>query len=104
MIGCGAPAAKRVATPAQRITWLRAEVARAEILNQSLHGAYLPRAVPGASLVCSIAIQIDAWYGVTDDRWELTRATTMLPVRRSSNLREELARIGIRDCVLDVNR
>ena len=104
MIGCGTPTQQRVTTPAQRIAWLQAEVARAEVLNSSMHGAYLPRAVPGASIVCSIAIEIDAWYGVTDDRWELTRATTMLPVRRSSNLREELARIGIRDCVLDVNR
>lgn len=47
-------------------------------------------------MVCSLAIEIDAWYGVTDDRWELTNA--------SAQIRAELARIGIRDCVLDLNR
>ena len=60
MIGCGASSsATRVeTTPAQRIDWLRAEVARAEVLTQ-LRGSYLPRVVPGADIVCSLAIQID---------------------------------------------
>ncbi len=110
MIGCAAGPVNRVetqTTPALRMEWLRAEVARAEVMTHGMMGAYLPRATPGAHLVCSMAIQIDAWYGFGDERWELTKAdtdATMSTVRPSSNMREELARIGIRDCVLDLNR
>lgn len=109
MIGCAAgPAAKRVdTTPEARLAWLRAEVARAEIVSEDMRGAYMPRAVPGAAIVCSMAIAIDAWYGFGDEKWELTKAeldTRMSTVRASSNLREELSRIGVRDCVLDMNR
>ena len=108
MIGCAAgPVNRGETTPALRMEWLRAEVARAEVMTHGLKGAYLPRATAGAHIVCSMAIQIDAWYGFGDERWELTKAdteATMSTVRPSSNMREELARIGIRDCVLDVNR
>lgn len=91
-------------TPAERVAWLRAQARHAEILTEHLRGAYLPRAA-GGMLVCSIAIEIEPWYGVADERWELTRATTPQDVRApSENLREELARIGIHDCVLDPNR
>lgn len=107
MMGCAsAPANGIETTPAARLAWLRAEVARAEIANQGMRGAYLPRSVPGAAIVCSLAIDIEPWYGVSDERWELSRANTtaMLPSRPSANIREELARIGIRDCVLDIDR
>jgi hypothetical protein len=108
MIGCAGSPAKRVETlPEHRLQWLRAEVARAELLSQGMRGSFAPPA-SGADMVCSLAIAIDAWYGVGDERWELTNADVvpdiMLPVRPTSNMREELARIGIRDCVLDLNR
>ena len=83
-------------TPPARIAWLRSEMARAELFAHHMHGAYLPKTTPGGDMVCSLAIEIDAWYGVSDDRWELTNA--------SAQIRAELARIGIRDCVLDMNR
>ena len=109
MIGCAAgPAATRVeTTPVERLQRLRTEVARAEIMNQEMRGTYLPRMAPGAAIVCSMAIAIDAWYGFGDDKWELTNAdleTRMSMVHASSNMRDELSRIGIRDCVLDTNR
>jgi hypothetical protein len=109
MIGCAvsAPVKRAETTPALRVEWLRGEVARAEVMTHALMGAYLPPPTPGAQIVCSMAIQIDTWYGVGDERWELSKADTearMSTVRPSSNMREELARIGIRDCVLDVNR
>jgi hypothetical protein len=109
MIGCAAgPAAKRVeTTPEARLQWLRAEVARAELMSEGMRGSYLPRMAPGSALVCSMAIAIDAWYGFGDEKWEVTKAeldTRMSTVRASSNLREELSRIGVRDCVLDLNR
>ena len=114
MIGCASSAATTVprvtTTPAERLQWLEAAVARADI-GEVVRGAYVPRGTPGAAIVCSLAIQIDAWYGVADERWELTHAAseelsgeTMLPARRTRNLREELSRIGIRDCVLDLDR
>lgn len=99
MIGCAAPraAVTRVeTTPKERIAWLASEMARAQLFAHHMHGAYLPKTTPGGAMVCSLAIQIEAWYGVSDDKWELTNA--------SAQIRAELARIGIRDCVLDVNR
>ncbi|HLL21544.1 MAG TPA: hypothetical protein VK427_05405 [Kofleriaceae bacterium] len=101
-IGCAGARATRVEPPSAatreaRIAWLRSEVARATVVDHQLRGAYLPKATPGAAIVCSLAIEIDAWYGVGADKWELTNAS--VPA-----LREELARIGIRDCVLDINR
>jgi hypothetical protein len=109
MIGCAAgPAGKRIeTTPEARLQWLRAEVARATILNDNMRGSYLPRMAPGSAIVCSMAIAIDAWYGFGDEKWELTKAELdmrMSTVHASSNLREELSRIGVRDCVLDLNR
>ena len=96
-------------TPAERMQWLEAAVARSGDILEVVRGAYVPRGTPGADIVCSLAIQIDAWYGVGDERWELTHANadstaSMRPARSSQNIREELSRIGIRDCVLDVNR
>lgn len=113
-IGCAAgrpaPRAAVTSTPPERIEWLQAAVARGD-LETAMRGAYVPRGTPGSDILCSLAIQIDAWYGVGDDRWELTHASedllTSEPMRRarsSRNMREELARIGIRDCILDVNR
>jgi hypothetical protein len=99
VIACAAPRAaapRVVTTPAERIAWLRTEMARAEMFAHHMHGAYFPKTTAGGAMVCSLAIEIDAWYGVTDDRWELTNA--------SAQIRAELARIGIRDCVLDLNR
>ena len=109
MIGCAASSTNHVeTTPAVRLQQLRAQVVRAEVMNQWVRGSYLPRATPGAHIVCSLAIQIDAWYGVGDERWELTNADLvpelMMPLRATSAMREEFARIGIRDCVLDMNR
>ena len=109
MIGCAASSTNHVETaPAVRLQQLRADVARADLMNRWVRGSYLPRATPGGYIVCSLAIQIDAWYGVGDERWELTNADIipefMMPLRASSTMREELARIGIRDCVLDMNR
>lgn len=109
MIGCAASSSTRVeTTPAERLQRLRAEVVRADMMERWVRGSYLPRATPGGYIVCSLAIQIDAWYGVGDERWELTNADLipdlMMPLRASSAMREELARIGIRDCVLDMNR
>lgn len=117
MIGCAARAAepRTVAvtrTPAERLQWLEAAVAQSEHITQVVGGAYLPRVTEGADIVCSLAIEIDAWYGVSDERWELTNASDvtehviepMRPARSSKNIREELARIGIRNCVLDMNR
>lgn len=102
-------------TPAERMQWLEAAVAGSSDLLEIVRGAYVPRGTPGANIVCSLAIQIDAWYGVGDDRWELSHAnassngnadstSTMRPARSSQNIREELARIGVRNCALDVNR
>lgn len=109
MIGCAASSTNHVETaPAARLQQLRAQVVRAEMMDRWVRGSYLPHATPGGHIVCSLAIQIDAWYGVGDDRWELTNADIvpelMMPLRASSTMREELARIGIRDCVLDMNR
>ena len=103
-IGCArGPAARTITTSQTRLAWLQSEVARGDF--ELMRGAYVPRQTPGAAIVCSLAIQIDAWYGVGDERWELTHAqTSMLPARNTRNIREELARIGIRDCVLDTNR
>ena len=116
-IGCaaGRPAPRGLAvatTPPERLQWLEAAVARGDDLATVMRGAYVPRGTPGADMVCSLAIQIDAWYGVGDERWELTHATAFEsdasePMRRardSRSMREELARIGIRDCILDLNR
>ena len=92
-------------TSAARLAWLSAEVARAEQLNHRMRGSYVPQGSPGAASVCSLAIQIDSWYGVADERWELVNASSMMmPARGPLNIREELARIGIRDCVLDIDR
>lgn len=115
MIGCAARApapATVTTTPAARLSWLAAVATHAEHITEVMGGAYVPRGTPGADMVCSLAIEIDAWYGVSDERWELTNASEsvehvtepMRPARNSKNIREELARIGIRDCVLDVNR
>ena len=104
------PSTTRVETTStHRLQWLRSEVSRAELVHQGMRGSYLPRMVPGSAIVCSMAIAIEAWYGFGDERWELTNAdaeldTRMSTIRASSNMREELARIGIRDCVLDTNR
>ena len=114
MIGCAAPAAHRVETTpavrAERMARLRSAVMH-EVMTDSLRGAYLPKQTAGSAIVCSMAIAIDAWYGFGDEKWELTKADVepvgdnrMTTVRASSNMREEFARIGIRDCVLDVNR
>lgn len=115
MIGCAArvPEARTVTTtPAARLAWLQAAVAQSEHITQIVGGAYVPRGAEGADIVCSLAIEIDAWYGVSDERWELTNAAEALehatepmrPARSSKNIREELARIGVRNCVLDMNR
>lgn len=108
LVGCAAgPAATHVdSTSATRLAWLRAEVARTERI-QELRGSYLPRTTPGAAIACATAISIDAWYGVGDEKWSMTKAgyAARMPMAfASSNLREELARIGIRDCILDLNR
>jgi hypothetical protein len=111
MVGCAGahreitPPSPSTSTSPARLAWLRAEVARADQLTQRLRGSYVPRGAPGAAAVCSLAIEIESWYGVGDERWELMNASSsMMPARRSLNIREELARIGIRDCVLDVDR
>jgi hypothetical protein len=85
---------------------LTAAVARAELLEQRLGGAYVPRTSTGTATVCVLAIEIDSWYGVGDERWELSNAATAVlpPGERSPSIREELVRIGVRDCVLDVDR
>ena len=114
MIGCVSSGRSETrvitTTPAERMQWLEAAVAAGDDITQVIRGAYVPRGTPGAHIVCSLAIAIDAWYGVGDERWELMNASseesseTMRPARRTQNIREELARIGIRDCVLDMNR
>jgi hypothetical protein len=96
-IGCAGKPNSVVTTSPARLAWLRAEVVRAEPITDRVHGAYLPRSGPGAAIMCSLAVQIDAWYGVGDERWEMTNAN-------ASGMHEELARMGIRDCVLDMNR
>ena len=98
MMGCAVAATEKpveATTSPARLAWLKAELARADMLAHHLRG-YLPRDAPGASMVCTMAIQIAAWYGVGDEKWELTNA--------SATMRAELTRIGIRDCILDMNR
>lgn len=106
-IGCARPVAQQrvTATSPARLAWLHAEVARAQPFESVLRGAYLPQAT-GAGVVCSVGIQIDAWYGAGDERWELTHASnnSMQPARATKTIREELQRIGIANCVLDMNR
>ena len=61
-------------------------------------------------IVCTVALDIASWYGSSDvdGPWQLTGAeesldgAVMMPAKGTMNLRDELERFGVRDCVLDV--
>jgi hypothetical protein len=54
----------------------------------------------GTATVCGLRLEIAPWYGADDTLWTVTQASTMLLVE--PGIREELSRLGVRDCVLDV--
>jgi hypothetical protein len=56
------------------------------------------------SILCTVGIEISPWYGVDgDEHWEVSNAATVAGSAHSSTgLRDELIRLGVRDCVLDV--
>ncbi len=103
----------------------RTQLAMHADLQQLLRRAGLMHVSPDAASLCSLSIAIDNWYGAKDKSWgvtnvsddaddsdddaadatdELPHPTFMLPARRALSFREELARFGVRDCVLSVER
>lgn len=83
---------------------LSAHGARAFIVAANVQQVTVDRSGPRASIVCTIGIRIAPWYGVDGgEHWEVSNAATATGTARTkTGLRDELVRLGVRDCVLEV--
>ncbi|MBA3395523.1 MAG: hypothetical protein H0T89_22940 [Deltaproteobacteria bacterium] len=83
---------------------LAASGARAYIVAATVHEVAVERKGRRASIMCRVEIRIAPWYGVDGgEAWELTKAAVATgTARATTGLRDELVRLGVRDCVLDV--
>lgn len=83
---------------------LAASGARAYIVASTIHEVEVKRKGSRASITCRVEIRIAPWYGVDGgEHWELTNAAVATGTARvTTGLRDELVRLGVRDCVLDV--
>ncbi len=83
---------------------LAARGARAYIVASTVHEVEVKRTGRRASILCRVEIRISPWYGVDGgDAWEPTNgAVAGGTARATTGLRDEIVRLGVRDCVLEL--